>query len=120
MLLLPGADDQVEVEEWVIHGRRYRAVIGTVLSRGIDADGGIEGGWRPTLRAAIEEAGVGKGLNWVSFFTAQFSGRVAELEVLLNNDPWPAVAEKMRALPWPLAEDYQSVRLFLTLSELEE
>lgn len=118
VLLLPGAD-HVEVEEWVIHGRRYRAVIGPALCRDVDVDGGIEGGWFPTLRAAIEEAGVEKGLNWLRFFCAQFSGRVAELEVELNNEPWPAVAEKMRALPWPQAENYQSVRLFLVLSEVE-
>lgn len=114
-VLLGGADDQVEVEEWVIGGARYRVVLGAAVCRNIHGKD-LPEGWFPALQAAIEEAGVGKEeLSWVRFFYGQLDGR-ATTEVMLNNHAWDEVAAVMSAFPWPKEEGYYSVRVFLTLA----
>jgi hypothetical protein len=54
-------------------------------------------------------------LCWIRFYYGHLSDPTRITEVLLNNEPWPEVAEAMEAVAWPQSESFYSVRLFLIL-----
>jgi len=114
-LLREGEDEQVEVEQWDVRGRRYTATIGGVTSRGTHPDGQVPTGWFPELESAIRNADLTADAYWVRFYYAQMNRKAMAVEVLLNNEPWISAREAMGALSWPLSDDFYSVRLFLIL-----
>ena len=114
-LLIGGADEQVDVEEWRVGGERAVATIGAVTSRGVGPDGNVPTAWFTTLEAEIKRLGLAADLTWIRFYYGHANQATMAVEVLRNNEPWREVEETMAALSWPESDAFYSVRLFLIL-----
>lgn len=118
--LVPEDDEQVTIEEWQIDGQRYVAIIGGIVARGSQPAANVPFAWFRDLEAAIKANGPLQPTNWIRFYYAHMSSSSTAVEVLLNNEPWPAVAEAMANVDWPKSGPFYSVRLFLVLSAVND
>lgn len=115
-VLLPMPDPQVDVEEWLVSGERFIATLGTVTARSpVSPEWKVPTGWFATLEDAIKQSRLPKRLCSIRFYYGHLSDTNDITEVLLNNEPWPEVAEAMKSFEWPRSDGFYSVRLFLIL-----
>lgn len=111
-------DEQVTVERWTIGDAAYDAFIGTVTSRGTPP-GGPPVQWFETFETAVRSARLTGDLHWIRLYYAQVKQQPVAMEVLLDNEPWEAVASEMAKYPWPRIDDFYSVRFFMILKRIE-
>ena len=63
----------------------------------------------------LEEQTLDGDAHWVRFLYAQSDGERLNIEVLLDNEPWPAMQEAMAREELPRADGYLSLRFFAVL-----
>lgn len=114
-LITATPDDQVDVEEWIVGGTRYRAFIGDVVSRGRPPGGRPPTDWFPDFERAIGALDLDGDLHWIRLYYAQMNHETMAVEVLLDNEPWNSVQSQMAAFPWPRAAEFYSARIFMML-----
>lgn len=108
------ADAHVIVETWQVGGIQRKVILGEVVSRGSAAPSPDEP-WLAAFKNALQSLPLASGTHWVRVFFAQQEGARTTLEVLLDNEPWQALAELLDIAPWPSAPGFLSRRLFLVL-----
>jgi hypothetical protein len=107
-------DSQVNREEWIIGGQKKRVTLGNVGIRGqVPGDGQEAMRWFQAFQEKIQQRKLSEGINWIRLFFAQMEGKTISCEVLLNNEAWPEVQAEMAAFPWPLGQEFYSVRVFM-------
>lgn len=114
-LLVPGSDDQVEVQTWTIGGVDYHVTLGPVVHRGHPPEGAHPASWGPHFEAAIAQQSLPDDLCWLRFYYAHAQGETRGLEVLLNNEPWEPIERVMGALDWPKVSSFYGIRAFFVL-----
>ncbi|MGE0435201.1 MAG: DUF6348 family protein [Planctomycetota bacterium] len=116
-LLKPDADDsQVERHTWECGDQTFAVTSGPVTARGpLPKLPKKTGDWTTVLRNAVCAQPLTGGTHWLRLYVARSNDQPPTVEVLLDNVSWPAVIEQMAALPWPVADDFYSVRWFLLL-----
>lgn len=112
--------DDIEPVEMDIGGRPRVVYRGPVLSRfamPLLADGRADLGWLPGFEAAIAAQPLPAGDHWVRLYRMWADGQVAGIEVLVDNEPWPAVAALSPGFGWPTQPDRYDVRMFLVIRD---
>ena len=107
--------DQVTVEEWESGGNSFRAVVGNMTGRGEPPEGGPPTAWFAQVKAAVRNASLLPRTHWLRVYVARTAGPDHVTEVLLDNEPWPDLAARIAAFPWPETSGFYSVRTFLVL-----
>jgi len=117
-----GKDDaeQVTTEDWTVSGKPFTAYIGNFGTRGAP---GIKPVVPPelflTIQRTIERESLAASCHWVRHFFCDVKGE-RTFEALLDNEPWQAGLDALRAIPWVEASGYYSVRNFLVLRPAAE
>lgn len=114
-VLMPGQDDQVDVERWTIGGVDYDVTLGPVVFRGQPPEGAQPPAWVPRLEAAVKRESLPNDLCWLRFYYAHAKGEMLGMEALLNNDHWEPVERTMGAFDWPKVSSFYGIRMFLVL-----
>ena len=110
------ATDQVERERWTIAGKERPVTVGPAQCRGMDRQPmQFDVGWFDQFKAAIVRHDLAPGTHWVRLYVSHSDRRMTECEVLLDNDPWPAVQDAARQLDWPRVDGFASHRIFLII-----
>lgn len=100
-------------QTWTISGCDRTVTIGPVSWRGSEI-GAKDHRWQKALGDVIQSAKIPEGLHWIDFYYAQNKEEVLACEVLLDNEPWPAL-DVMREFNWMQSDEFYSVRLFMIL-----
>lgn len=106
--------DQVERQEFDNNGVRRRMVHGDVTCRG-DSAIIAPTGWFDQFLRLLESNPIPPGTHWIRLYYGQQNREAMAIEVLLDNEPWDAVAEQARAIDWPKADDFFSLRVFMAV-----
>lgn len=114
-ILLPGSDDQVDVETWTIGGVDYHVTLGPVVHRGQPPEGAQPMSWTPPFEAAVKQLSLPNDLCWLRFYYAHAKGEMLGMEVLLNNEHWEPVERAMAAFDWPKVSGFYGIRAFFVL-----
>lgn len=108
-------DEHVTVESWRVGGIERKVILGDIVSRGDGTNPSHEEPWIAALEEAIKSLPLPSGTHWVRVYYAQMDGARMALEVLLDNEPWQALADRLDKAAWPSASGFHSRRLFLVL-----
>ena len=108
--------EQVEREEWTIGGLPRQVFVGPAVAKG----DGLEPetfvfNWFPALRRRIEAADLAEGTHWVRVYVGGTGEGEPEVEVLLDNEPWPHARAALAAREWPGGKGFFSTRVFLVM-----
>jgi hypothetical protein len=109
------ASDQVTEERWELRGGAARVVIGNLTGRGTPPAGGLPHAWFSLVEAALREAPLSVRTHWLRVYCARSPDGDHTTEVLLDNEAWPLLAERLAAWPWPGGEEFYSARVFLVV-----
>lgn len=112
--------EQVDIEEWIIAGRKRRVVLGPV---GVRGEPPVEGSelvkplrdWEEFIR----HSDLGAGTHWLRLFYAQQAGEMLACEVLRDNDVWPEAQAAAEGANWARGEEFYSVRMFLVVMDAD-
>lgn len=107
-------------ERWAIGGTPRDVFVGTVGSRfgfPLDADGSPDIGFFQAFKHLLEVQSLPSGIHWVRLYQARQNGQSICNEVLLDNDPWPALQDGMAAFGWPASDKWYDVRVFLVIRD---
>lgn len=107
--------DQVTEERWALQGGEARVVLGNLTGRGAPPGGRLPHAWFHLVEAALREAPLSVRTHWLRVYCARTPSGDHTTEVLLDNQPWPHLAERLAAWEWPVGEEFYSARLFLVL-----
>lgn len=107
-------DHQVEIDQWEIHGLRWRVIIGPY---GIRSAGGLD---EPEdlvvlVDSLIRQEPLDEDLYWIRTFYSNMNAEQTIAEALLNNEVWETAQEAISKLPWPPSDTFYSVRHFLIM-----
>ena len=107
--------EQVQIENWAISGKEYKAYIGNFGTR---ATSGVEPVIPENLFDNIENSirmdNLGDNVSWFRFFFASVSGDFI-FEALKENEIWETGISTLKSIPWGSPEGYYSVRNFIVL-----
>ena len=67
------------------------------------------------LEAAIATAPLSADVHWIRVFYGNVGDGGTQVEVLLDNEPWPAGHKAIASVDWPQHERYYSLRNFIAL-----
>jgi hypothetical protein len=109
------AHEHVTFETWRVGGIDRKVILGDVVARGPGEAPGPHEPWLESLKQGITSLPLATGIHWVRVFYAQAKGERMSLEVLLDNEPWVELTEKLASAAWPVAPEFLSRRLFLVL-----
>jgi hypothetical protein len=106
-------NEQSSREDVTLRGRPCRITLGTLGMRGQMPRPGPEmAALYHRFEEALREQPFTGGTHWVRLYYAHLDGRTHSCEVLLDNQPWPAMQERTAALDWPASEPFYSLRVF--------
>jgi hypothetical protein len=110
---------QVTIEQWLMSGEEYDAIIGHYVTRTFAGPVPPLGDdVLPSLKGLVCALPGTEQLYWLRMFYANFVGGEQLCEVLLNNQTWEEAQSAVAALPWETRDSSYSVRLFLVLKKL--
>jgi hypothetical protein len=112
--------DQVDQAEKVIGGRKRWATAGNIVPLGNmpqDGQGHPDMRWFSDFAARLKAQPLPPGTHWVRFYYAQVQNQQLECEVLLDNEPWPAMLAQAGQISWPRSPDYYMVRWFVVIQD---
>lgn len=66
----------------------------------------------PALRQLFEQTQT-EGIHWISVFVAGFQDQIQEIDVLLDNEPWPEANTLLAEQPWRVGKEFESARHFV-------
>ncbi len=69
------------------------------------------------MQSQVESIQLPTGLHWVRYFYAHIPGDSPTIEVLVDNEPHPALVSAASTLPWPTSDAFYSARLFFTIQD---
>jgi hypothetical protein len=111
-------DPQVDREQWTIDEVPRDVIIGGAIYKGLgELPKTLDLRWVEQFREQLARQPLPRGTHWVRIYRAQDSGRTMEIEVLLDNDTWPAMQKAAAGFEWPKADGFASVRLFLIIRD---
>jgi hypothetical protein len=109
-------EDKVRKLRWNSGASVFRALLGDVTVRGAPPDAGVPIGWlSEEVEAAVREASLLRRTHWLRVYCARTAPGQLVSEVVLDNEPWPELATRLSAWPWPPGTGSYSVRVFLVL-----
>lgn len=110
------ATEQVHRELWKLSGRMWHAIIGPTIIRGCVPDPRPSTmTWISKLRNGLSVEPLAGDLHWFRLYFAQMNSRQLELEVLLDNAPYPPLIEAFDADDWVPDPNFYGVRQFMIL-----
>ncbi|MBN9684635.1 MULTISPECIES: DUF6348 family protein [unclassified Corallococcus] len=108
-------DEHVTVATWRVGGIDRKVILGNVITRGDHPGPKLEESWFKAFESALRSLPLTSGTHWVRVYYAQMDEKRMALEVLLDNEPWQALADQLETASWPAAPGFLSRRLFLVL-----
>ena len=112
-------EEQVTTDAWTLDGGVYRVTLGNYTIRSFGgAPVAVPDELIGQLHSLVTSLPAAEELYWVRAFYCSLHGSRETVEVLLNNESWPAAENALAALPWERRPTYYSVRLFLVLRRL--
>ena len=109
------SDVQVSRVKWTISGMSREVTLGTMLSRGEALPAEVSQAWADAIADALEAVPLATGTHWVRIYYLQQPPGPDTLEVLLDNEEWPELAQVLRRFSWPTAVMFFSQRVFLVI-----
>ncbi|AFE05988.1 hypothetical protein COCOR_04722 [Corallococcus coralloides DSM 2259] len=108
-------DEHVTVETWQVGGIDRKVILGNIITRGDNPGPKLEEPWFKAFESALRSLPLASGTHCVRVYYAQRDEKRMALEVLLDNQPWQALADLLETASWPAAPGFLSRRLFLVL-----
>lgn len=109
-----------EIETWEINGRSRRVFIGPMVARMMPAGELPSTDWFSEMTQDIKKAHPAHGLHWVRLYHAESPNANPTSEVLLDNQEWPELQNRMASYSWPKKNYFYSVRIFLVITDQSE
>ncbi len=118
-VILSAATGQIcshcDSEEWEFDGKFRRVLISPVVTRGLDVERqSLTVEWFSWVASEIQQNSLTDEMHWFRFFHGQYPNG-AQSEVLFNNIPSAGSQQALEEYPWPVAEGYYSVRVFVVV-----
>src|SRR5262249_17877172 len=107
-------DEQIEVERWTIGDAHYDTFIGNLTLRGNPPDS-LGSEWFHAFEAVVRDSRLAGDLHWLRLYFGQWKNEPRCVEVLLDNDTWEPVQQRMVSFDWPKSEEFYSARHFMIL-----
>jgi hypothetical protein len=104
---------RLQLASWDIGVRGWDAFIGPCRVRGADVTAPAEA--TAVLAEALRDASLAPQLHWVRWFARRAADGALAVEVLLDNEPWPAGQRALAGLSWPAADTAWSMQALLML-----
>lgn len=108
-----------DTDVWTIDGWPRRVTLGLMRYRGSFPCEQWEALFSG-IQLFIENAGIERGLHWIRLFYSRAPHAETTVEALLDNEPDEKLEAGLGGLPWPEAEAFYSVRLFMVIQDMEE
>ncbi|MDR1876620.1 MAG: DUF6348 family protein [Flavobacteriaceae bacterium] len=105
-------EEQVGVEEWEIQGNVWNAYIGNFGCKG---DFNIPENLFSTIENQIQNEKLEENIYWFQLYYANINKEEKMIEVLKNNEEWPALTDKIKTICWNDSDKFYSLRNFLIL-----
>ena len=110
--------NQVEIENWSLHGIHYKAYIGNLGTRATEGvEVSVPKALFESLEKAIKNEVLASEISWFRVFFGSVSGEFT-FEALKENEVWEKGISMLRELPWGKPEGYYSVRQFIVLRKV--
>ncbi|MDR9767896.1 DUF6348 family protein [Shewanella baltica] len=110
--------NQVEIENWSLHGIHYKAYIGNLGTRATEGvEVSVPKALFESLEKAIKNEVLASEISWFRVFFGSVSGEFT-FEALKENEVWEKGISMLRELPWGKSEGYYSVRQFIVLRKV--
>lgn len=104
---------RLQLASWEIGVHSWDAFIGPCRVRGAEVDAPAEA--TAVLAEALRNASLAPQLHWVRWFGRRAADGALAVEVLLDNEPWPAGQRALAGLSWPAADTAYSMQALLML-----
>jgi hypothetical protein len=105
---------QTDVEHWTGREAAWTVHAGALLTQhsgtSVFTDTYVMQAW-PALRQLFEQTQT-EGVHWISVFISGFQNALQEIDVLLDNEPWPEANALLACQPWQPVEAFGSARHF--------
>ncbi|CAN5326050.1 DUF6348 family protein [soil metagenome] len=102
-------------EEWMFGSDSRRVLISPVVTRGLSEENqSLSQEWFSWVANQLPRGPLSEDMHWFRLFHGQFPGGV-ESEALVNNEPSADLQYALDQYPWPVAQGYYSVRIFLII-----
>lgn len=114
--IFDAADEQSTSEEWMVDGRKARAMIGPLGMRGQPPE--PPDALLACVQAfddALRRQKLRPGTHWARLFFAQAKGEALACEALLDNVEHAGLDAAMAGVDWPAADEFYSARHFVVL-----
>lgn len=105
----------VEIETWEIAGKERQVYLGAITGRS-----NIKG-WLPFtewfhhIEPEIRKLDLSPDLHWLRLYHGQVGEKTFSDEALLDNHPSSHLQACLEAFPWPKADGFYSVRIFMVI-----
>ncbi len=106
--------DQADRERFTNDGVPRMVTHGNAACAG-DPDLAGSTGWYLQFLDLLAEHPIPPGTHWIRLFHAQLDRKQLGIELLLDNERWCAAEPALRAIDWPRADGYFSMRMFLVV-----
>jgi len=113
-------DEQADKEIWPIGGEDRLVIIGDLVTKEeYSAAKQIDTSWLAFFEEKIKEEKLDMRTHWIRLFYARQADGNQSLEILLDNEPWDKMLNKMRKVDWPKSDRFLSLRIFYIVKETE-
>lgn len=113
---LRSENDHAAQETWNVGGKQRTVTAGNVGLRGKPpVEGEALVAWTEYFREQLGTQNLGPETHWIRVYYAQNQSKAVVCEVMRDNETWDEMQSVMSAFPWPLSEDFYSMRLFLVV-----
>jgi len=107
---------KLAVHELTAGAHPFTVYIGDFTARGEgDAPTSLSDDGLSALEAAIATAPLTNDVHWIRLFYGNVGDGSAQIEVLLDNEPWAAGYKAIASVDWPKLTTYYSLRNFIAL-----
>lgn len=113
-----GQDKGVRVENWTIGGEPRRVVLGPIGIGGQLPDpSNTPPNWFNQVKEKIKSANLAPNTHWIRIYYSQVDNHVSKVEVLLDNDVWEPIQEKLATVDWPKGKEFFSLQVFMVVQD---
>ncbi|MBB3226741.1 hypothetical protein FHW69_001331 [Luteibacter sp. Sphag1AF] len=112
---------KLAIQRLSIAGLPWDAYVGNFTLRGDDVEPlEVPEEAMTALQAVIATAPLTREVHWIRVFYGNVGDGRTQIEVLLDNEPWPAGDKALASVSWPQADRYYSLRNFIALMPVDD
>ncbi|MFV0417571.1 MAG: DUF6348 family protein [Dysgonomonas sp.] len=113
---IPEDKELVNRLEWIVNGREYDVTMGQMAFRG-NLPKSLSLKWYEEFESMIKEQELSVGTHWIRLFYAQSGNEMISCEILLDNNVWKSVENRVKTFNFPKSNDYLSLRIFMIMQD---